>query len=310
MRQRLTLTLFWAFVSFAPASFADNLADEAELLFRRGAQAYQRGEYEAALERFLASNRLVPNQNVVFNIAYTYEKLGRYAEAYRYFVDARETERDPAQLRLIDSALSAIRTHIAVIRVESDPPNASLYLERKDLGSRGTTPRALGVSPGPATLLVERRGYHPQRLELGLLAPGDEREVRVTLRPIVGRVRLEGEAGMLAKPTLDPDAPGCAVPCTLELMPGERRLWLTRPGYRSAEFPVTVEADQTVSVRPRLEPVQGSLVVITDEPAAQVEVDGHTIGFTPTVEPLDLGENRVKITHAGYRTVENKVVVS
>src|SRR5689334_10377480 len=121
MRPSLTLALFLTLASFARTSLADNLADEAELLFRRGAQAYQRGEYEAALERFLASNRLVPNQNVVFNIAYTYEKLGRYAEAYRYFVDARETERDPAQLRLIDAALSALRSHIAVLRVESDP---------------------------------------------------------------------------------------------------------------------------------------------------------------------------------------------
>jgi outer membrane cobalamin receptor len=309
MRPSLPLALFLAFASFARSSLADNFADEAELLFRRGAQAYQRGEYEAALERFLASNRLVPNQNVVFNIAYTYEKLGRYAEAYRYFVDARESERDPAQLRLIEAALSALGSHIAVLRVESDPPNASIYLERKDLGSRGTTPRALGVTPGPATLIIERRGYHPQRLELGLLAPGDERELRVTLRPIVGHVRVEGEAGILAKPNLDPDTPGCAVPCTLELMPGERRLWLTKPGYRSAEFPVTVEAEQTISVRPQLEPVRGSLVVITDEPAAQVEIDGHTVGFTPTVAPLMLGEHHVRITRAGYRSVEQAVLV-
>src|SRR5262245_12364509 len=119
MRRGISLALFLAWAASARTSSADNQADEAELLFRRGAQAYQRGDYEAALERFLASNRLVPNQNVVFNIAHTYERLARYPEAYRYFLDARESERDPAQLRLIDAALSSLHRHVAVLRVES-----------------------------------------------------------------------------------------------------------------------------------------------------------------------------------------------
>jgi outer membrane receptor protein involved in Fe transport len=310
MRRWLSFALSCAVAASTRASLADNLADEADLLFRRAALAYQRGDYEAALERFLASNRLVPNQNVVFNIAYTYERLGRYPEAYRYFMDARESERDPDQLRRIDAALDVIARHVAVLRVESEPPGATLYLERKDLGAQGSTPRAFGLTPGAHLLLIELSGYYPQRIELGSLQATEKRSLRVSLRPIVGSVRVEGEPSLVVKKGPEPSATGCSAPCTLELMPGERRLWLSRPGHRSAELPLLVEPERTLTVRPRLEPIQGSLVLTTDEPAAQVEIDGRTSGFTPTVVSLPIGAHRVRITHKGYRVVERTVDVS
>lgn len=310
MRRWLWFALPCALAAWARPALADNLADEADLLFRHGAEAYQRGDYQAALERFLASNRLVPNQNVVFNIAYTYERLGRYPEAYRYFIEARENEREPSQLRRIDAALLAIVRHVAVLRVETDPPGATVFLERKDLGAQGTTPRAFGLTPGSHVVLLELRGYHPQRITVEPMRTSEERSLRVALRPVVGSVQVEGAAGMVAKKSLDPDEPGCSVPCTLELVPGERRLWISRPGYRSAEFPVLVEAERTVTVRPRLEPIQGSLVITTDEPSAQVEIDGRTAGFTPTVVSLPIGSHQVRITRPGYRVVERTIAVN
>src|SRR5437773_1552373 len=60
----------------APAvAHADDVADEADLQFNLGADAYEKGDFRGALEHFLASNRLVPNRNVIFNIARTYEQL-------------------------------------------------------------------------------------------------------------------------------------------------------------------------------------------------------------------------------------------
>ena len=76
---------------------ADGVADEADLHFQLARRAAtQRGEFRGALEHFLFSNRLVPNRNVVFNIARTYEQLKRYADAHRYYVDALEGETNEA----------------------------------------------------------------------------------------------------------------------------------------------------------------------------------------------------------------------
>ena len=68
----------------APTASADGLADEAELHFQLGSDRYKALDFRGALEHFLASNRLVPNRNVVFNIARTFEQMRRYADAHRY----------------------------------------------------------------------------------------------------------------------------------------------------------------------------------------------------------------------------------
>src|SRR3954466_5678083 len=81
-------------LGFAVPARADDLADEADLKFRLGADAYQRGDYRAALEEFLASNRLVPNRNVTYNIARCYDELKQFPESYRYFTLALRDETD------------------------------------------------------------------------------------------------------------------------------------------------------------------------------------------------------------------------
>src|SRR4051812_38541058 len=86
------LALLVAALALPHAARADGLADEAELQFQIGAERYQAGDFTGALEHFLASNQLVPNRNVVFNIARTYEQMRRYADAHRYYVDALDGE--------------------------------------------------------------------------------------------------------------------------------------------------------------------------------------------------------------------------
>src|SRR5215470_3063777 len=120
----------------APAR-ADGVADEADLQFTIGAEAYQKGDFTGALEHFLASNRLVPNRNVVFNIARTYEELKAAPDAYRYYVEALQGESRADQIRRIEDALKRVAPSVAVLKVTTDPPGATVYLDRKDLGARG-----------------------------------------------------------------------------------------------------------------------------------------------------------------------------
>jgi tetratricopeptide (TPR) repeat protein len=63
---------------------ADNTADEADVAFTLGNDAYSRREYDRALAAYFLSYRLVPNRNVLFNIARCYEAQSRFDEAYRY----------------------------------------------------------------------------------------------------------------------------------------------------------------------------------------------------------------------------------
>src|SRR3712207_173709 len=92
----------------ADGARAGGLADEAELHFQIAAEHYQRGEFRQALEHFLLSNRLVPNKNVVFNIARTYEQMKRYADAHRYYVDALEADPNGPNAADIKNAIKRI----------------------------------------------------------------------------------------------------------------------------------------------------------------------------------------------------------
>src|SRR5262245_60676529 len=144
MRDRILNYAWWwcallLWLAAAPA-LADDVADEAELDFQLGAERYLAGDYRGALEHFLASNRLVPNRNVVFNIARAYEKLQRYPEAFRYYVSALAAETDQAARAKLQAALDQLRPHVAVLDIQTEPPGATLYIDRRDLGPRGESP--------------------------------------------------------------------------------------------------------------------------------------------------------------------------
>src|SRR6187455_2976625 len=125
MMRGLLLTCALAFALICALSVearADDSADEADLKFNLGAEAYQRRDYRTALEHFLASNRLVPNQNVVYNIARCYEQLKQYPEAFRYYSQALAAEQEPAARQRIQKALDQIRRFVAVLEIETQPP--------------------------------------------------------------------------------------------------------------------------------------------------------------------------------------------
>src|SRR5438552_7442126 len=149
----------------AGAALADGTADEADLQFRVGTEQFQRGNYEAALEHFFVSNRLAPNANVLFNIGSGFERLKRWADAHRYYSDALNGETDPAGIKADRAALARVTPKVAVLDVRTTPPGATLYVDRKSLGSVGLAPRPLALPPGTYTVIAELDGYEAAQVE-------------------------------------------------------------------------------------------------------------------------------------------------
>src|ERR1041384_1099829 len=174
---------------------ADGVADEADLQFTVGAEAYSKGEFTSALEHFLASNRLVSNRNVMFNIARAYEQLGRYPDAYRYYIDATRDAPDGKLQKDVTTALARISSRVAVIAVETTPPGATVYLDRRDLGSVGTSPSQLGLKAGSYTVIAELPGYEPATVSAVQVATGQVERLKLDLVRILGKVDLGGESG-------------------------------------------------------------------------------------------------------------------
>src|SRR4029079_2973513 len=102
---------------------AEDVADDAQFHFTRGNQLYRQGRFEEALSELYASNRLVPNRNVRFNIARCLEQLKLYDETFRA---APELARNPGQGETATSSgpTDKLRPHLALVQVSSEPPGA------------------------------------------------------------------------------------------------------------------------------------------------------------------------------------------
>jgi len=297
-------------LGLAVPAHADDLADEADLKFRLGAEAYQRGDYKSALEKFLESNRLVANRNVTYNVARCYEELKQFPEAYRYFTLALQGENNADTRARIERSLAGIRQNVAVLQVETDPPGATVFLERRDLGARGNAPTSLGVKPGAYVVLAELPGYYPARVEVPALAAGESRRVSLKLEAILGEVLVDESARGAAVHVDDPAGPvACVAPCRLQLTEGRHRVHFERPGFHAADLEVDVRAKQQSHVRPELTALTGSLVISSDEPGALVELDGLPRGFTPLVLNAPVGPHALRLSLSGFKAVKRQVTV-
>jgi len=311
MKTRASLAILLCLLLATPSiARADDLADEADLQFNLAAERYKAGDFRGALEHFLASNRLVPNRNVVFNIARTYEQLKLYPDAFRYYTQALDGETDAKAQRLVEEGRARVAPFVAVLRVQSDPPGATIYIDRRDLGSRGNTPRTLGLPAGRYKVIAELAGYEAAESPPVDVRVGAETPVVLKLVPILGQVTVAATpTGATIRLDREDGAVLGSTPATVQLPPGRHVLFLSRDGFQTQEINVDVPIRGAVSVRPRMTPLTGSVVVNTDVRDALIEVDGEPKGFTPSVLSVPVGSHRVRISMSGFRSVEQDVTV-
>src|SRR5450755_233167 len=101
---------------------ASETADEADLDFQLGTERYDAGDTKAALEYFLASNRLAPNKNVLFDIARCYEQLKLLPDAYRYYSASRDAETSEAARRRTQESLERLKPRVALLTSTATHP--------------------------------------------------------------------------------------------------------------------------------------------------------------------------------------------
>jgi outer membrane receptor protein involved in Fe transport len=301
--------LLFVLCMFASSARADDVADEADILFNLGAELYERGDYRGALSHFLVSNRLAENRNVLFNIALSYERLGRVPEAYRYYARSLDGEPDPAVVARLNAALARLAQRVGLLHIVTDPPGARLYVDRRDLGERGAAPETIALLAGSYRVLAELEGYELAESEPVALKIGEERTVSLQLTRIVGTVRVSGPAGASVFLDAESSADQCRAPCDLPAAPGQHTLIVARPGFRAARVPVSVVADQVSSLSVDLAPESGSLLVTADETGAVLEIDGLSRGLLPARVELPVGQHTLRVSLQGFQTIERQATV-
>ena len=292
----------------ASVSAAVDVADEAEFHFRRGLTSFKQGHYEDALASFYASNRLVPNRAAQGNIASTLVQLRMYDEAYRVYAELQRAPLSEEQRQAVDHAIQQLRPKVALVRVESQPPGATIYVGRRDLGALGVTPKVLALRPGPTRVLLELDGFRPVVVEADVvkggeisLAPALERihgELELPGLPLDAEVRRDHARGELLR-----TGPG-----RLRLVPGHVTLVVVAPGFLTERVESEVKPDAVRNVEISLVPApppMGALVVKANAEGALIQVDGKAMGFSPAViERVPAGRRRIRVSKEGREPVE------
>ena len=189
----------------------------------------RRGEYLRALAFLLQSNRLANNPSVVFNIAGAYRALGQFDQAYQYYTTYIDLEPDEGLRREADRVREQLVGRIALVEITSDPPGGTIYVDRRDLGSRGATPHTLAVPPGATTIHVDLPGFEPATLEVTAVR-GESRAASFVLEPLLGSVQIFGEPeGAEVRLEGEPTVLG-TLPASFEVPVGTRILENQRPG--------------------------------------------------------------------------------
>jgi hypothetical protein len=144
---------------------------------------------------------------------------------------------------------------LGYVRVVSDPPGASVFVDDRAAGARGQTPFEGTIQVGSHRVWIERPGYDPVERELEV-AVGEEVRIDVDLdRVSYGRVRVVGNVRG-ARIQIDGEEVG-VVPWEGQVPGGTHRIRVESDGLKAWESTIDVARGQLRPVRVRLRPAMG-----------------------------------------------------
>lgn len=237
---------------------------------------------------------------------------------------ARGEQPPPRDIRRQE--LGALMQDVTVI-IRSEPIGADVYLDAIELGVVGTTPLETPLFVGRHLIEIRHPWYEPETRIVHVAPPRrgesvpvfafalDRRQlpVEVTVDPMSARVSWVGDDG--APRPLGTGAWAGTLPAgqgafVVQHASGSRTFEATlEPGADDAplrfELALVDRVDGPVIAL-------GTLVVVVDEPGADVVVDGRVVGTSPGEIDIDVtaGVHTVTVQRDGYAPWEREIDVS
>jgi len=176
------------------------------------------------------------------------------------------------------------------VKIESAPPGATVYIDRKELGAVGVTPWETKLLNGSYVIILELDGY---QIAQKTIKVARTRKAQNTFIPLIKKVdpprvdvRTDADQNVFnAAVYLDGQAQGSA-PVLLTTTAGRHLLELKKEGFDNFQSWVEVKDNEKATITPVLKAIAkakvGTIVVSADVPDAEVFLDGNKqTGTTP-----------------------------
>lgn len=162
---------------------------------------------------------------------------------------------------------------------------------------------------GAPTVEVESEGFRPRSYAIRPDEVG--RAVEVRLEPLPGRlIAAVGRALPETRWTLDGDRIAIAAAIDLERPAGTYTLVADHPYFAPVEQMIELQRGRTVELRLDLEPVAGSVSILSEPSGAEVFLDGSSLGTTPLEMPINGGEYALRVVAEDRQDIEEVVQVT
>jgi hypothetical protein len=298
-----------------PAVASADDAEEARFHDELGRQHYEAHRFEQAIREFFEVARLAPSPRTTFNIAVCFDLMHREDDAYLFFREYLASDDTDAERRAFaTTAVARLSASVARVAVTSEPPGAQIYVDQRDHGSYGATPRVLALPPGEHAITIEREGYRAVTVTV-TASDGEEVPASGTLEQIVGTLHVDASEGghvVVRQAGGSALAEGDA-PFDATLPPALYELEVARDGYRTFTSVARVTAEARTDVQVALEalpPPTGDLTITSSAAGAVIQLDGEPAGFAPTLlTGLSIGEHRVRLEHPGLEAYDGTVAI-
>lgn len=309
-----TLLIGCALWGVSSSALADAAA-QARFHDRMARRHYESGKYSDAVREFYQSNQLAPNPRTSFNIALCFQQLKRPADAFMMFSEYLASgEEAPDRAKYAREALAALTGKVARVEVRSTPPGARIFVDRRELGDYGVTPRTVAMEDGEHKVWIELDGYRraettisSMKGELGQVELVPERILGelVVVSPAKGKAVVRTPGGELISQGLTPH--------TAKIPPGPYEVVVTADGHTPWRGLASIQADKVVNVTAAPEAIPtptGEMTITSNIAGVMVQLDNEPAAFTPSVlTRLPVGSHHVSMESPGRLPWSGKVDV-
>lgn len=245
--------------------------DQAKTLFNAGAQAYEAGQYAAAIQAFEQAYKLAARPGILFSIAQAHRKqyfvtkspdeLRAAIKGYRQYLAEVATggRRSDAGAALVELEPLAGKMDMNAASASAPPAATRLMVSSQTAGAVISldgqkpleVPLIAEVKPGKHSIKLSAQGYFEEARDIEV-APGSVAALDIPLRDKPGRLTITANSS--AQVSLDGRFVGTTpLSQPIDVEPGRHLLVVTTNGHRAYSHEIEMGRDEDKKVDVKLD---------------------------------------------------------